>query len=221
MQPMGSKQRAADAGAERARCISIDLGNELRRARQQYGLSQTVVGRAAGLSPSQVSRIERAQTKSLSIRQAGRLLSVVGLELSARAYPSGPPIRDAAHRALLDRFRARLGSGVWCRFEVPVGRPGDRRSWDTVIAVAGARIAVEAETRPRDVQELQRRLASMMRDDPSISSLILLLSDTRHNRALVRDHGEVMRADLSLPASAILADLAEGRNPGGSGVVLI
>jgi hypothetical protein len=90
-----------------------------------------------------------------------------------------------------------------------------------VIAVAGARIAVEAETRPRDVQELQRRLASMMRDDPSISSLILLLSDTRHNRALVRDHGEVMRADLSLPASAILADLAEGRNPGGSGIVLI
>ena len=90
-----------------------------------------------------------------------------------------------------------------------------------MIAVAGVRIAVEAETRPRDVQELQRRLASKMRDDPSISSVILLLSDTRHNRALVRDHGEVLRVDLPLPASAILAALAEGRNPGGSGIVLI
>jgi hypothetical protein len=51
--------------------------------------------------------------------------------------------------------------------------------------------------------------------------VILLLSDTRHNRALVRDHGEVLRVDLPLPASAILAALAEGRNPGGSGIVLI
>jgi transcriptional regulator with XRE-family HTH domain len=221
MKLMGTKQRAADAGAERARSISIDLGNELRRARQQHGLSQTVVGRAAGLSPSQVSRIERAQTKYLSIRQAARLLSVVGLELSARAYPAGPPIRDAAHLALLDRFRARIGPGVLWRSEVPVGRPGDRRSWDTVIVVAGVRIAVEAETRPRDVQELQRRLASKHRDDPSISSVILLLSDTRHNRAVVRDHGEALRAGLPLPASAILAALGAGRDPVGSGIVLI
>jgi transcriptional regulator with XRE-family HTH domain len=215
------KERSADVGSRRARGILVEIGRELHDARVNHGLSQAAVGRAVRMSRSQVGRVERAQVPLVPLANLARLMAAVGLELSVRAYPSGPPIRDAAHRALLDRFRARLGSSVWCGFEVPVGRPGDRRSWDTVIAVAGVRIAVEAETRPRDVQELQRRLASKRRDDPSISSVILLLSDTRHNRALVRDHGEVLRVELPLPASAILAALAEGRNPGGSGIVLI
>jgi hypothetical protein len=89
-----------------------------------------------------------------------------------------------------------------------------------VISVAGAHIAVEAETRPRDVQELQRRLAIKLRDDGQVTGVVLLLSDTRHNRDLVRDNGDALRADLPLAAAAVLAALAAGRSPGGSGIVL-
>jgi hypothetical protein len=103
---------------------------------------------------------------------------------------------------------------------VPIGPTGDLRAWDAVASVAGARVAVEAETRPRDVQELQRRLAVKLRDDGSVAGVVLLLSDTRYNRALVRDHGDALRADLPLTAAAVLAALVNGRSPGGSGIVL-
>jgi transcriptional regulator with XRE-family HTH domain len=216
-----TKQRAADVGSERARSIVFELGRELRQARTDHGLSQSAVARAAGISASQVSRVERAQARCLSIRQAARLLSVVGLELSARAYPGGRPIRDVAHRALLDRLRARVPPGVRWRFEVPVGGPGDGRAWDAVLRFGDGSVAVEAETRPRDVQALQRRLTTKLRDDPEVSAVILLLSATRHNRALVKEHGDALRAALPGSADAILRTIAAGRHPGGSGIVLL
>jgi transcriptional regulator with XRE-family HTH domain len=218
---MGSKQRASDRGSERARLIVTDLAGELRRAREQHGLSQALVGRAAGLSASQVSRVERAQAQCLSIRQISRLLAVVGLELSARAYPAGQPVRDAAHRALLDRFRERVAPSIAWRFEVPIGHIGDLRAWDAVMLIGPCELAVEAETRPRDVQALQRRLAAKRRDDPSVSGVVLLLADTRHNRYLMKEHAEAMRADLPLPSKSMLRALAEGRDPEDSGVVLV
>lgn len=157
----------------------------------------------------------------MSLTVVARLLAVVGLELSARAYPAGPPIRDAAHRALLDRFRAIVAPSVAWRFEVPVGHAGDPRAWDAVMLIGRAQVAVEAETRPRDVQALQRRLASKRRDDPDIAGVVLLLAGTRHNRALAKEYGEALRADFPLPTTALKAALADGRDPGGSGLILI
>ena len=218
---MGTQQRAADSGAERARTITFDLAGELRRARWEHGLSQVAVGRASGMSASQVSRIERGLSPDVSIRQAARLLAVVGLELSARAYPAGEPIHDAAHLALMERLRARTSPSIAWRFEVPLPIPGDKRAWDGVLLIRAARTAVEGETRPHDLQSLARRVALKRRDDPSISAVILLLANTRHNRQLLRDEGDVLRADLPLNGAVILEALAQGRDPGGSGIVLL
>ncbi len=80
---------------------------------------------------------------------------------------------------------------------------------------------VEAETRPRDVQALQRRVALKRRDDPGIEHVILLLSDTRHNRQLMRDHGEALRADFPGQARELLAALRAGEPLSESGVLLI
>ena len=140
--------------------------------------------------------------------------------MGARAYPAGQPIRDAAHRALIDRFRARVAPTVAWRFEVPLPIAGDLRAWDAVLLIGTAQIAVEAETRPRDIQALQRRVALKRRDDPGIGAVVLLLADTRHNRELVRDHGDALQADLPLGSAALLA-LGEGRQPAGSGFVLV
>jgi hypothetical protein len=59
------------------------------------------------------------------------------------------------------------------------------------------------------------------RDDPAMTGVILLLSDTRHNRDLMRAQGEALRADLPLGSGVVVAALAEGRPPGGSGVALV
>jgi transcriptional regulator with XRE-family HTH domain len=221
MPAMGARQRAVDTGTERALSIVADLGSELRRARMEHGLSQGVVGRAAGLSASQVSRVERAQAKCLSVRQAARLLAVVGLDLSARAYPRGTPVRDVAHRALLGRLKSRVSPGARWRFEVPVGEAGDGRAWDAVIDLGRARVAVEAETRPRDIQALQRRLALKIRDDPTVTAVVLLLADTRHNRQLLREHGDALRASLPLSGRDVLSAIGAGQPLGASGIVLL
>ena len=217
---MGTKERPTDAGRARGRRIVMDLGNELRHARRQHGLSQAVVGKDVRISRSQVGRIERGEGPGISLMCVARLLAVVGLELSARAYPAGSPIRDAAHGALLRRFRAVVAPSVSWRFEVPVGNAGDQRAWDAVMLVGGVRIGVEAETRPQDVQSLQRRLASKRRDDPEIAGVVLLLAKTRSNRGLLKEYGEALRADLPLPATELIGSLAAGRSPRGSGIVM-
>lgn len=218
---MATRQVARDMGSLRARSILTEMGREIREARLDHALSQTDVARAARTSRTQVSRIELGQAPRATVVELARLLAVVGLELSARAYPAGPPIKDAAHLRLMARFRARVAPSVAWRFEVPVGKTGDQRAWDAVMLVGAVEIGVEAETRPRDLQALQRRLALKLRDDPGISQVVLLLANTRSNRSLAREHGDALRADLPLAAQDLLTALAEGRDPGGSGMVLV
>ena len=187
-------------------------------ARLEHGLSQSAVAMAARTSRAQISRVERARAPRVSVLELARLFVVLGLELSARAYPAGSPIRDGAHRALIERLRTRVAPTVAWRFEVPVGQAGDQRTWDAVLTVGAIGLAVEAETRPRDIQALQRRIALKKRDDPGVSGVVLLLADTRHNRNLLRDHGKALRADFPTPSSALLRSLTEGTYPAGSGI---
>jgi hypothetical protein len=121
----------------------------------------------------------------------------------------------------MDRFRALVAPSVTWSFEVPIGPIGDRRAWDAFMIVDGVRIAVEAETRPRDVQVLQRRVAMKRRDDRRPASVVLLMKDSRYNRTLLSEQGEVLSADLPMPGSAILQALAAGKVPEGSGIVLL
>jgi hypothetical protein len=150
-----------------------------------------------------------------------RLLAVVGLELSARAYPTGPPIRDAAHLALLERLRRLAPSTCAWRYEMPIGMSGDRRAWDAILTIGGGEVAVEAETRPRDLQSLLRRIAGKLRDSQGPPAVILLLSNTRHNRRLLVDHAEIIASAFPTPGTEILNALESDAPPQRSGVLLL
>jgi len=143
------------------------------------------------------------------------------MDLVVRAYPAGSPIRDVAHRALLDRGRSAFPGGLVWHFEVPLPPSGDGRAWDAVVELPSGCAAIEAETRLGDIQALQRRLALKRRDDPGIGAVILLVSDTRHNRWVLREHGDAMRLDLPLDAAAVLAALEIGRIPRADGIVVL
>lgn len=218
---MSSVEHALARGTRRAESITRELGAEIRRARTEHGLSQTVVARAARISRSQLSRIERGEAPRMSILVVSRALAVLGLELSARAYPAGQPIRDVAHRALLDRLRAKLGPGLRWRYERPVGEAGDLRAWDATVEAGAIRVGVEAETRAGDIQALQRRIALKSRDDPDAHYAILLLSNTRHNRSVLRENFEALGADFLIGADEALAAIAAGRSPGGNTILLL
>ncbi len=207
-------------GADRARRTVADLTTEIRRARVDRGLSQAEVGRAVGLSGPQVCRIERGLSPDVSIAVLCRLLAVVGLELSARAYPAGEPVRDRAHAALLSRFRARLHSSLRWRMEVPLPVAGDLRAWDGQVGGASWRVGVEAETRPSDLQALQRRLALKLRDG-GVDALILVLADTRHNRELLRAHADDLVQRFPVPGRRAMELVAAGVPPTGNAIVLL
>jgi hypothetical protein len=136
-------------------------------------------------------------------------MAVVGLELSVRAYPAGSPLRDRAHAELLEKLRLRLHPSFRWRTEVPFPNPGDMRAWDALITAPGVRIGVEAETRPRDGQELERRLAMKHRDG-GVDQLILLLADTRSNRAFLHDRRASLTALLPGTRRHALAAMAAG-----------
>jgi transcriptional regulator with XRE-family HTH domain len=220
---MPARLRRSELGAARGRTIVGELMREARESRFGYGLSQNDVARAIGMSRSQYSRVERGLVPTVSLVTAAEMLAVIGLDLSVRTYPSGAPIRDAAHAALLERLRRLLHGSLRWRTEVPLPDPRERRAWDAVVsgrdAIGVWQVGVEAETRPRDVQALERRLALKERDG-GVDAVLLLLSNTRHNRSLVRDHPS-LRDRFSCTQRRTLDVLGAGARPEGGAIVLV
>jgi transcriptional regulator with XRE-family HTH domain len=217
---MSTREARIDRGIRLSRRVLTSIGDELRHARLSAGLSQAVVAVASGLSTTQISRIERAHLPSASFDQVARLASILGLDLSVKFYPAGQPLRDQAHLELIARFRARLGPELVVRTEVPVPIAGDTRAWDIVVYGGPKPIGVEAETRLRDWQALERRIALKARDS-GIDRLILLLSATRANRAALGVAQDSLHRTFPVPARVALRALAEGRDPGGSAIIML
>jgi transcriptional regulator with XRE-family HTH domain len=197
----------------------MGIGEELRDARLQAGLSLRELATAADVSAPQISRIERGVLRHVAFETIVQVATGLGLVVPLRAFPSGDPVRDAAQLALLARFRARLPN-LRHRSEVPLGVPRDLRAWDEVVDGPGWWIPVEAESRLRDVQALHRRIALKCRDGGT-HRVILLVADTRHNRSVLRLASAEFRASFPVRGAVALAALDQRRIPDGSAVVLL
>lgn len=217
---MPTRERQVDRGIRISKRVLVSIADELRHARLSAGLSQAAVAAVSGLSTTQISRIERTHLASASFDQVARLASILGLDLSVKFYPAGQPLRDQAHLELIARFRARLGPGLVVRTEVPMPIAGDGRAWDIVVYGGPNPIGAEAETRLRDWQALERRIALKARDS-GIDRVILLLSATRANRAALRLAQASLHESFPIPARVALHSLAEGRDPGGSAIIML
>jgi hypothetical protein len=82
------------------------------------------------------------------------------------------------------------------------------------------RHGIEAETRPRDRQALERRLALKLQDG-DVNSLSLVLLDSRYNRDFVRANGDVLSERFPIAGRRTLELLHAGVNPGGNSVILL
>ena len=220
---MPTRQRQVDRGTARGRSVLADLLRDAESARLDRNLSYASIGQAIGLDRAQVARIFRGRSPSVSVIRVAQLLSVVGFELGARAYPGGPPIRDAAQLSLISRFRRELHGSLTWRGEVPVIEipgSGDRRAWDGAVLGADRSIRVEAETRPRDVQALVRRIALKQRD-AQVECVILVLTDSRLNRELVRSAEPDLRSLFPEAPRVALRSLRAGRAPRQNAMLLL
>lgn len=194
------------------------IGDDVRRQRLALGLSQRRLAQLVGLSHAAVGRIERGEVP-VDVLIGSRICSMLGMELSVGCHLIGSPARDKAHLALLERFHGRLPPSLVWRTEEPLPIPGDLRALDAVVRGGGFGALVEAETHLTDVQATLRKIHAKQRD-AGLTRAILLLNDTRHNRAMVASSPELRRA-FSLTTRQVLSALAKGRDPGADGIVLI
>ena len=220
-----TRESALRRGTERGRALVRELSREAEVARIERGTSFAELGRALRMGGGQVARICRGQSPDLSIVRAAQLLSVLGMDLSARAYPAGPQVRDAAQLRLLERLRERIGAGLRWRIEVPVielAAAGviDRRAWDAAIDGVGWTVRIDAETHVGDLQAVVRRVLLKQRD-ARIACVILLLADTRHHRQLLSVIDGQLSADFLVPPRHALAALRDARSPGGNSLILL
>ena len=217
---MTMRERRVDRGRRLARRSLITIGDELREARLSAGLTQQELGDLAGRSHSEVSRIERGLVAGVPYETLSVMGAVLGLDVPLRAYPNGDRVRDAAQLRLLAKLRAILPGSLRHRTEVPLPIPGDPRAWDEVIDGPSWSLPVEAESRVRDTQALRRRLALKVRD-AAVDRMLLVISDTRHNRAAMRLAAPDFAEAFPIRSSSALRALQRGEPPPGSAIVFL
>ncbi len=182
------------------------------------GISQEAVGRAIERSDAWVSWTESGGNESVSLVQLSEMLTCVGLELSVRAYPVGGGLRDDGQLEVLRHFGTLVSPPWRWLTEVPIPIPGDLRAWDGVLR-GPVSIGVDAETRIRDFQAVDRRVMLKLRDS-NLDRAIILVSGSRTNIATVRELGPNL-ANYPIPGVEALAALVQGRDPGGNAVILL
>jgi transcriptional regulator with XRE-family HTH domain len=217
---MALRDRPAYRGSRIWTRTRHDLGAELRDARREAGLSQGDVASAACISQSAVSRIELGQQPSVPAETLFRQAAVIGLRLSMKLYPDGPPVRDAAQLAVLATLRQRVDPRFRWRYEVPVtSDPDDRRAWDAQLTGTAGRIHVEVEVNLIDIQALERRMA-LKRRDGTPGTLILIVHATRCNRQVLREAGATLLEAFPLRTRSALLALACGQDPGDATILV-
>ena len=216
---MPTRDRARDRGRRRSRRLVSVLGTELREARLAAGVSQAHVARVSGLSQSTISRTERLLRPALTIEEAAIHAEVLGLQLSVKAYPGGPAVRDAAQLRLLGRLRAQVHPDYPWRSEIPVTDGPDLRAWDAFLD-GPVSVGIEAETRLHDIQATDRRTRLKLRDSGA-DVVILLVADTVHNRRIIREHRAALAGTFPADTAEILGSLRSGRPLARSGLVVL
>ena len=187
-------------------------------ARRRAGLSQSAVATAIGTSRSLVAAWEARRIVPNAV-QLARWGSAVGLDVSLRAFPGGPPLRDVGQLRLLTRLRDLIGDSWAWRAEVPVGAdPSDRRAIDAVIVRAERRVGVEAITRLVDAQG-QVRPILLKQEASGIDVFVLALSDSRLNRDAVVVGAPTLRPAFPCSSRTALAALRRGVPPPANAIV--
>lgn len=216
---MPAQQRLHVIGLQRADAVTQRLGRECRELRLRTGMSQSELARVLGCTRQWIGRFELGRLPVVDLRRVTRLFMFLGHKVVVTTYPTGDPLRDAGQVRLLERFNARL-SPEWRRFtEAVMPNPGDLRAWDELLR-GPVTIGVEAETRPGDLQAIQRSIAAKQRDS-GVDRVVLLVADTGANRRMLQNHVGLLRQAFPLDTRGCLAALSAGRDPEADALVVL
>jgi hypothetical protein len=192
----------------------------LREARITSGVSQSELAHEGGWSQSFLSLLESHDLPNIAFIDLCTVASLLGLEPALSFHRVGPALRDKGHEALIGRLLRLLAPAWLVAREVPFPNPGDPRWWDLLLRLPDFRLGIEAETRIRDMQALVRRMRERARDGGA-DYLLLVLSDSAHNRELVGELRRALGDEFRWHPRDLLRALREGRQLPGSGLVLL
>jgi transcriptional regulator with XRE-family HTH domain len=217
---MATRTRALDEARRVWHRSALEIGDQLRAGRHQLGVTQTQIGAAIGVSPSEISRRELGRSRRLTGQKLALHAAAVGLKLSIKLYPVGGGIRDAGQARYISEFVARVGRLWKVRLEAPIPLAGDLRAVDVLLSSDRARIAVEVITRLADLQA-QVRAAQLKARDIGATRLILVIAGTHANRRALGSARPTLIDSFDLDTRRLILELAAGRDPGRDGVVIL
>jgi transcriptional regulator with XRE-family HTH domain len=213
--------------AARATELLRGFGEEVRRQREDAGVSQRALARLTGVDQADISRIEAGRAHP-TIATCAALGAGLGSDLTLRLFPNtGPAIRDR-HQASTVESLVRSLDRRWKSFpEVGVRHPV--RGWiDLVVADrdTGDVVAAEVVSSIHRFEQLLRWAGAKAEALPSSSSWpfgvtaprigrLLVLRSTAANRTLSASFRSTLRAAYpGDPYQALAALAAESEWPG-------
>lgn len=191
----------------RTAALRHSIAADLRRLREDAGLTRAAVATAAGVDSTTISKVETGQFLP-TLELYGRLVAALGAELHARPYPStGPPIHDR-HQARMAELLVRSLHARWhVSPEVAVRRPS-RGFVDAVLFDPSEPVivATELDSDLRRIEQLlrwsQEKAAALPSSDgwttwartgDPRTSRLLVARHTRANRAVAAETRRQLR----------------------------
>jgi transcriptional regulator with XRE-family HTH domain len=214
---MASTKFTAEA-RRRATRVHRGLAEDLRRLREDAGVSRAELAAAAGIDLSYLCRIEDGRERP-TIDVLVRIAMILGADLSARLYPNtGPAIRDRHQARILEALLEQLHPRWRGHPEVAVRQPS--RGWiDAVLHDPRAEmvVATEIQSELRRLEQLLRWFPEKVAALPSwegwaqlgpvaTTSQLLIVRSTKATRQVGREFERQLAAAYPAhPADAIAA----------------
>lgn len=194
------------------------LADDVRRLREDAGISRAALAAAAGIDLAYVCRIEDGRERP-TIDVLVRVATILGADFSARLYPNtGPAIRDRHQARIVEALIASLHPRWRPYPEVAVRHPV--RGWIDVVLHAereGCVVATEIQSDLRRLEQLLRWFPEKVAALPSWEgwphlievnqrSSLLIVRSTKATRAIGREFERQLAAAYPAhPADAIAA----------------
>lgn len=191
------------------------MAEDVRRAREDAGISQRALSRAAGASSATVSALERGTYDPATEVQA-RVGEALGTGLGVRFFPGTDPLlRDHVQAATVEALLREQHVRWSPTAEVWVTRPV-RGVIDLALEPADAReplVATEAQSElrrlERQIRWAQAKAAALEQARVRSVSRRLLLRNTRRTRTVVAEHTRSMAIAYPVPAAEAYAALTD------------
>jgi len=212
----------------------VRFGRAARALRARRGWRQGDLAAVAGVSRSQVGRIERGESRRLSLETLDRVADALGARADLRLLWQGEGLDrllDAAYASLVEWVVRRLVALGWdVAVEVSFSSYGECGSID-VLAFYPARralLVIEVKSVTPDMQAMLGGLDRKARLGPGIArergwdpvtvARVLVLGDTRTNRRRLEAHAAMVRAVLPAGTREITRWVADPIAPAPAGV---